>query len=148
MHKLSDERLKILLAEDSPDDIKAFKRGMRKSPSGKHYEMIAVIDGEQALNFLLQEKQWVDAWRPDLVVLSICMPKLGGWEIFDRMKADERLQGIPIVIWSMASLEEYDFRAYHTGACGIFTKPVNDTDMDKQIDAILTYFLWANRAPW
>lgn len=138
------ERRKILLAEDNPYDIKAFKRGMRKAESGTHYEMIAVIDGEEALDFLYQRGQWIDAWTPDLVVLSICMPKINGWEVFDKMKADPWLRGIPTVIWSTACMEKYDTRAYQSGACGIFTKPVDDEDMEKQISAILAFFLWAN----
>jgi len=106
-----------------------------------------MTDGQQVLEFLYRQGEWSEAWTPDLVVLNIIMPKLNGWEVFERIKADSRLRTIPTVIWTVAQMEEYNARTYEWGASGIFSKPVDSKDMERQVDAIITFFRWANPYP-
>jgi len=54
-----------------------------------------MTDGQQVLEFLYRQGEWSEAWTPDLVVLNTIMPKLNGWEVFERIKADSRLRTIP-----------------------------------------------------
>lgn len=106
-----------------------------------------MTDGQQALEFLYRQGEWSEAWTPDLVVLNIIMPKLNGWEVFERIKADSRLRTIPTVIWTVDQMEKTT-RAPASGvASGIFSKPVDGKDMERQVDAIITFFRWANPYP-
>jgi CheY-like chemotaxis protein len=141
------EPRQILLAEDNPNDITVFLRAFRNQNADRRWELQVVTDGSAALEFLYREDRFAAAKRPELVVLNINMPKVDGWEVFSRMKADPALRRIPVVIWTVAQMERYDARAYDEGACGIFSKPIDSKDAERQIEAILTYFAWANPSP-
>jgi two-component system response regulator len=100
------EPRQILLAEDNPDDVTVFLRAFRNHNADKHWELQIVADGSVALEFLYRQNRFAAAKRPDLVVLNINMPKVNGWEVFSRMKADPSLRGIPVVIRTVAQMEE------------------------------------------
>lgn len=137
MHDRGAIHRKLLLAEDCPTDIQVFKRALRRSNCGARYELQVLIDGAETLDFLFKRGRWSDAWTPDVLVLNINMPKCNGWDVLRRMKSDPGLRGIPTVIWTIVSIEEYDARTYDWGACGIFTKPVDTAEMERQVEAIL-----------
>jgi CheY-like chemotaxis protein len=141
------EPRQILLAEDNPSDVIVFLRAFRKRNAEGRWELQVVTDGLAALEFLYRQDQFAEAKRPDLVVLNINMPRVNGWEVLRKMKADPQLRRIPTVIWTIAEMDTYNARAYDLGACGIFTKPIDAREAELQIDAILTYFTWANPSP-
>jgi len=141
------EPRQILLAEDNPNDVTVFLRAFRKRKAEERWELQIVTDGAAALEFLYRQDRFAEAKRPDLVVLNINMPKVNGWDVLEKMKADPQLRRIPTVIWTVADMETYNARAYDVGACGIFSKPVGAKEAELQIDAILTYFTWANPSP-
>ncbi len=74
-----------------------------------------MTDGQQVLEFLYRQGEWSEAWTPDLVVCNIIMPKLNGWEVFERIKADSHLRTIPTVIWTVAQMEKYNARTCEWG---------------------------------
>lgn len=141
MLKPKERVCRVLLAEDSPTDIKMFQRAVRKSPHA--FDLQVVIDGEQALDFLEQRGEWSEAWRPDLFVLSINMPKIGGWEVLQRMKDNPALRTTPVAIWSIAQIGEYADRAFDMGCSGIFTKPVDEEHFESQVQSIVEFYWWA-----
>jgi CheY-like chemotaxis protein len=141
------EPRQILLAEDNPNDVTVFLRAFRNHKTKEHWELQVVTNGLAALEFLYQQDRFAEAKRPDLVVLNINMPSVNGWDVLEKMKADPRLRRIPTVIWTIADMETYNARAYDMGACGIFSKPVGSKEAELQIDAVLTYFTWANPSP-
>jgi CheY-like chemotaxis protein len=143
----SSESRQILLAEDNPQDVAVFLRAFRKHENRRLFELQVVTDGDAALEFLYRQGVFAEAKRPDLVVLNINMPRVNGWEVLRKMKADPQLRRIPTVIWTIADMEKYNARAYDMGACGIFSKPIGAKEAERQIDAILTYFTWANPSP-
>ncbi len=137
----------VLLAEDNPNDVTVFLRGFRNYKTEERWQVQVVTDGDAALEFLYRQGRFAEAKRPDLVVLNINMPRVNGWEVLRKMKADPQLRRIPTVIWTVAEMKEYNARAYDMGACGIFSKPIGAKEAERQIDAILTYFTWANPSP-
>lgn len=126
MSKKQERVCRVLLAEDNPSDITVFKRAARKSKC--RFDLEVVIDGEHALNFLHRRGEWSDAWTPDFVVLNINMPKISGWEVLERMKADPDLSILPVAMWTIASPRcdgNYAERSFEMGCSGSFTKPVD-----------------------
>jgi len=138
-------RRRILLAEDNSDDIAIFRRAARNGTY--RIELKIVTDGEQALDFLYKRGKWVEAWTPDLLVLSINIPEVNGWKVLRRMREDPKIPTIPTVIWTLAKREEYDARAYEWGTCGIFTKVMDTKDQQRQLQTIFDYFFAANLYP-
>jgi len=55
------------------------------------FELIGAVGGREGLETVRQVK-------PDLVLLDLMMPDMDGWEIYQRMKADEELRNIPVII--------------------------------------------------
>jgi CheY-like chemotaxis protein len=146
--------LRVLLAEDNPNDVSAFRNALEKRDDRAMFKLEFARDGLEALDYLNHRGEFAYAkrpdlclTRPDLVVLNINMPGMDGWGVLGHMKGDPRFRAIPVVIWTIAEIEVYDARAYNWGACGIFTKPVDPVDVEAQVNAILTYFRWARLSP-
>ncbi|MDY6864448.1 MAG: response regulator [Halobacteriota archaeon] len=118
-----DEAVEILLVEDNPGDVRltqeAFKEGKIKN------NLHVVGDGIEALEFLRNEGEYADAPRPDLVLLDLNMPRKGGREVLEEMKADDDLKGIPVVILTTSEAEQDILRSYDMQANCYITKPVD-----------------------
>ena len=90
------EPVEILLVEDDPGDVLMTTEALAESKVLNNLHV--VNNGEEALRFLLQEGEHADAVRPDLVLLDLNLPRVDGREVLARVKADERLRTIPIVV--------------------------------------------------
>ncbi|HTZ11312.1 MAG TPA: response regulator [Candidatus Margulisiibacteriota bacterium] len=78
---------KILVVDDEPDLLKAVVFRLKKSG----YDIIEATDGQKAMD-LVQED------RPHLILLDLRLPIIDGWEVCRRIKGDEELKNIPIII--------------------------------------------------
>jgi Response regulator containing CheY-like receiver, AAA-type ATPase, and DNA-binding domains len=103
---------KILIVDDEPDILMLLKIRLES----QNYNTIQARDGEEAL-----EK--VEQHDPDLVVLDIMMPKVDGYAVFKKMRADPKHRDIPIIILT-ASIEIDDARkCIAEGAEAFLRKP-------------------------
>jgi two-component system alkaline phosphatase synthesis response regulator PhoP len=80
---------KILIVEDEEILLDL----LRKKLINQGYGVVVARDGEEGLRIMREEK-------PDLVLLDIIMPKLGGFEVMEEMQKDNKLKNIPIIIVS------------------------------------------------
>lgn len=67
---------------------------------------------------------------PKLVLLDIILPDINGYEILKRMKADDKLKGIPVYFLTAIPSVEVEKKAQELGAAGSILKPFNLTDFD------------------
>lgn len=67
---------------------------------------------------------------PKLVLLDIILPDINGYEILKRMKADDKLKGIPVYFLTAIPSIEVEKKAQELGAAGSILKPFNLTDFD------------------
>ncbi len=81
------DRQRILCVEDDADMIELIRVILER----RGFEVIGVLGGRGALEAIRRE-------QPDLVLLDLMMPGVGGWEVFRQMKADENLRDIPVVV--------------------------------------------------
>jgi len=84
---MKEKSKRILCIEDEADMIEL----MQLILSRKGYEVSGAAGGQEGL-----EK--VRAEMPDLVLLDLMMPDMGGWEVYQQMKADEKMKDIPVII--------------------------------------------------
>lgn len=123
----------ILLVEDSPDDVELTRRALRKN--NIQNPLVVVQDGAAALDYLFREGEYAD--RPDdlpqLVLLDLQLPKVGGLEVLERIRSDERTELLPVVILT-SSAEERDLaQGYRLRANSYIRKPV---DFDQFVGAV------------
>jgi len=135
---VNTEKMKVLVVEDNPDDVTIIKRAMRKSDI--KCELSFAFDGEEALQFLYHEGKFEDAPRPDLILLDLNLPKIGGLEVLAKIKQDNKLRRIPVIVLTISDREEDMVRAYDSGAASYMTKPVDSKDFERLIQTVQDYW--------
>lgn len=124
----------ILLVDDNPDDVLLTKEVLRE---GKVKNKLYVAeDGDNAMQFLLNQGKFADAPRPSIILLDLNLPGKDGREVLSDIKGDQKLKSIPVVILSSSNDEEDIKKMYEHNANAYITKPV---DLDKFIKVIRTF---------
>lgn len=141
MKEKKQKEIVILLVEDNPVDIEITRRAFEKS--NIKYKLCVVRDGEEALDFLYHKGQYADgsqAPRPDLILLDINLPRIGGIDVLKTLKADPDLKRIPITMLTVSDKDEDIIRSFDLGVNSYITKPV---DFNKFVEAMKTHhFYW------
>jgi CheY-like chemotaxis protein len=97
--------------------------------------MISVAkNGQEALDFLNKKGAFSNAKRPDLIILDINIPIFNGHEVLERIKQDEKLKKIPVIILTTSSNQKDIDRAYENHCNTYIKKPL---EMEEFIAAIL-----------
>jgi CheY-like chemotaxis protein len=138
----------ILLVEDNPDHAELTLKALANGNLMNHVNWVK--DGEEALDFLHHRRQWADpalAPRPGLILLDIKLPKVDGQEILRRIKSDEGLRSIPVVMLTTSDREEEIAASYRAGANSFVTKPVRFAEFMERIKAVKLYWMLTNRLP-
>jgi CheY-like chemotaxis protein len=115
--------VEILLVEDNPGDVRLTIEALRDSKV--HNQLNVARDGVEALAFLHREGAFVDAVRPDLILLDLNLPRKDGREVLAEIKADPALRTIPVVILTTSRAEQDVLRSYELQANCYITKPVD-----------------------
>ncbi len=130
----SDSRgrgVNILLVDDNMADVRLTEEALKRNAITS--ELNVVMNGEEALAFLYRDGKYVDAPRPDIILLDLNMPKMDGREVLARIKSDDELKRIPVVVLTTSEAEEDIHRAYNLNVNCYITKPV---EFDRFVEAI------------
>ncbi|KAF1705304.1 response regulator [Pseudoxanthomonas kaohsiungensis] len=125
----------ILLAEDSLADAEMAVDALREANLAN--PIVHVEDGVEAMEYLHRKGRFADRSDEDpaVLLLDIKMPRMDGLEVLQRIRADERLRRMPVVILS-SSREESDLvRSWNLGVNAYVVKPV---DIDQFFAAVKT----------
>jgi two-component system, response regulator len=137
----------ILLVEDNPDDVKLTQRAFKKW--NIENELIVAEDGAKALEYLLGTggaQPFVTTLRPALILLDVNLPKLNGLEVLRRLRRDEHLRRIPVVMLT-SSQEQHDIvRSYDLGANSYIRKPVDFEQFAEAVRVLGIYWLVLNKS--
>lgn len=128
---LQAKLLTILLVEDSKSDAVLIQETLNDSKFLN--ELHLVRDGVEATDFLYQRGKYVNAPRPDIILLDLNLPKKNGRELLAEIKADEKLMTIPVVILTTSSHEADVLRSYELRANCYLVKPV---ELDQFIEVV------------
>lgn len=118
---MSDE-LRILLVED--DDAHALLVELALEKAGVTARLERVMDGDGALEVLLATESDPVGWRPEVVLLDLCMPKMGGEEVLKSLRATRAMDDTAIVILTTSCLEDQRAEMLALGADAYLMKPV------------------------
>lgn len=142
---MNERIINILLVEDNPDDIKITERALSK---GRVLNRLYVVrDGQEAVDFLFHEGEYSDpkkAPRPGLILLDINLPKMDGIEVLKRIKADEKLKRIPVIMLTVSKRDEDVIRSYNVGVNSYIVKPVEFDNFVETVKNIELYWVLTN----
>ncbi len=149
MGEAATERgVSILLVEDNQDHAELTLKALKNGNTGNN--IFWVKDGEEAMEFLQRTNRWAkdgDAPRPGLILLDINLPKLSGHEVLKRIKADDSLRAIPVVMLTTSDRDEEVAASYKSGVNSFVTKPVKFSDFLERIKNVKGYWIATNRLP-
>ena len=114
---------KILLVEDNPGDAELAREALENSKFIN--ELFVVDDGVQAVEYLYQRGRYDKAPRPDIILLDLNLPRMDGREVLARIKNDEDLKTIPVVILTSSEADEDILRSYKLHANCYIKKPLD-----------------------
>ncbi len=129
----SQQEVTILLVEDDPGHARLIEKNLRRSNITN--EIVTLTDGQQAVDYLFAQGAYAGRKRPSplLVLLDLNMPVLDGYQVLERMKANEDTKRIPVVILTTTDDAREVERCYNLGCNVYITKPV---DYDQFAEAI------------
>lgn len=134
----------ILLVEDDEEEAELALNALERS--GLADKIVVARDGAQALDFLLGgAPAGALSPAPRLILLDLKLPKLGGLEVLERIKADARTKLIPVVILSASKLDRDVHRSYELGANSYVVKPVDFERFSSSVAELGRYWLTLNQ---
>jgi signal transduction histidine kinase len=106
------ERCQILIAEDSPTQAELLKYILEEHDFG----VVVARNGREAFDSILN-------FKPTLVITDIAMPEMDGYELCHRIRLDERIADVPVILLTSFSDPEDVFKGLECGADNFITKP-------------------------
>ena len=136
---MSQRPTTILLVEDNMADVDLTKYAFEKSSFD--YDINITFDGEEALRYLYQQEEFINAAKPDLILLDLNLPKMDGHDVLQIIKNDKALCHIPVIILSSSQLTKDILDSYQYRASSYITKPHDFDKFVKIIESIETVYL-------
>jgi two-component system response regulator len=138
----------ILLVEDSADDVELTLRAFRKN--NVLNDIVVVRDGLEALDYLFGTGAHAGRdpkVQPEVILLDLKLPKMGGLEVLRRLRADERTRRVPVVVLTSSSEETDILSSYDLGANSFVRKPVDFAQFVVAARQLGMYWLVLNEPP-
>lgn len=141
------ELKRILLAEDSPNDVELILAALEENQLAN--EVAVVRDGEEALDYLYRRglfKLRMEGY-PLVVLLDLKLPKVNGLEVLAQIKADTALRRIPVVILTSSREEQDLIRSYDLGTNAYVVKPLDFHEFVNAIKELGLFWAAINQPP-
>ena len=115
----------ILLIEDDPVHARLVELNLRRA--GLHNDIIALDNGNKALELLFSQGQYINQPRPDplLILLDLNMPSINGYQILQRIKQDASVKQIPVIILTTIDDQDEIDKCYQLGCDAYINKPLD-----------------------
>jgi len=121
-----DEKKKIIVIDDEETILK-----LTKSMLAFNYDVTTVTSGKAALDLFFQ------GYTPDLVLLDLTMPEMGGWSVFVRIRNLTKLHKVPIVIYTTSEDKQDNDKAREIGAVDYIIKPCKKDELLSRIEKVI-----------
>ncbi|MDF2230992.1 response regulator [Albimonas sp. CAU 1670] len=118
---------RVLIAEDEPHIVESLRFILAR----EGYAVAEAGDGESAF-------QSVEAERPDLLILDVMLPRLNGFELLRRLRADPALTGLPVIMLTAKGQAQDRRTAEDIGADAFITKPFSNRDVVDHVHRLIS----------
>lgn len=138
----------ILLVEDNKDDEELTLMALEKNHILN--EVVVAHDGEEALELLFgngPESFTARKLLPAIILLDLKLPKVDGFEVLQRVRADERTRLLPVVILTSSKEDKDLFEGYSLGCNSYVRKPVDFAMFVEATRQLGMYWLLLNESP-
>lgn len=136
----------ILLVEDNPDEETLTLRAMQGYKGNA--SVVIARDGVEALDYLFAEDGQVEARLPRFVILDLNLPRVDGFDVIARLRADSRTRPLPVLVFSSSSEIQDVRRCNQLGANSYVVKPVAAEQYRETVSRMVQYWLNLNLDPY
>jgi two-component system alkaline phosphatase synthesis response regulator PhoP len=120
------QKKKILIVDDEKQLVSLIRLHMEMAG----YEALVARDGEEAMEIVKKE-------RPDLMILDLMIPKVDGWEVCKRLRAESGIRNIPVIMLSARTSTADKLRGFECGADDYVTKPFSPRELTVRVKRVL-----------
>jgi len=128
----------ILLVEDNDNDAELTRISFSKVKFAVN--LSHVENGEECMAFLRKQGKYTDAPDPDLILLDLNMPRMGGQEVLREIAADPNLRRLPVIILTTSDAHKDVLDAYNLRCSSYIVKPIDFENFSKVIKGIAEYW--------
>jgi CheY-like chemotaxis protein len=133
------KKINVLLVEDDPGDQKLIKTAILCQSCEVSLSMVS--SGEAALTYLAKTREEPEQFpRPNLILLDLNMPGMGGKEFLKRVKADNDFCAIPVVVVTTSDSETDIKECYALHAAGYIQKSAMPDEFSQVLDKLTRYW--------
>lgn len=139
----------IMLVEDNPDDAMLTIDALEANRINN--KVVVAKNGVEALDYLFCQGKYKDREMtelPILMLLDLKLPRINGFEVLRRVRADERVSLLPTVILTSSNEEEDRIKAYSLGTNSYVRKPVDYDDFLRVAGQLGVYWLTVSESPY
>ncbi|MEW6683890.1 MAG: response regulator [Nitrospirota bacterium] len=132
----------ILLVEDNLQDIEITRRAFAKGRVSN--DLMVVRDGEEALDYLYRRGKYQNpaaSPQPGMILLDLNLPKVSGLDVLKRIKSDESLKKIPVIILTVSQREQDIVASYDLGVNTYIQKPVEFENFMRVVNTVHDYWI-------
>jgi CheY-like chemotaxis protein len=137
--------LDVLVVDDDDADTMMIEEALLST--GVPPIVHRVVDGGDALDYLYRRGKFSDAGRPDLILLDLNMPRIGGQEVLAEVKDDEDLKTIPVVVLTTSNAVSDVTQSYVRHANAFVTKPMDLDSFEAAVQQIRSFYSDTVRLP-
>ncbi len=129
---------RVLIVEDNAGDVELITEALCINEG---CDIKVINNGEDAIEFLKLEDDYVNETLPDLILLDLNLPKADGKEVLHFIKNDDALKRIPVVMLTTSSLQNDITYSYNNHANCYIVKPGNLKDFINAINSIENFWI-------
>jgi two-component system, OmpR family, alkaline phosphatase synthesis response regulator PhoP len=118
---------RVLIADDNPQNVELLEAYL----AAGDWDIRTAADGEETLRL-------VRDWRPDLILLDIMMPKISGFEVCKRLRADPQTREIAVLMVTGLDQPSDMDKAVDAGTDDFVTKPIKKPELLLRVRSLLT----------
>ncbi len=138
MPRAKEKLIDILLIEDDSGDVLMIREALAET--GIAHRISHVENGEDGITYLERRTPFETARRPDLILLDLNLPRVGGHEVLAYIKSEPHLRCIPVVVLSTSSADKDVAMCYDLHANAFVTKPADYEKFVKAVSDIDHFF--------